>query len=158
MLRPYKDRFRKMLTDRDPGLRQVAAWALARTGDLDVVPGLIDALIDPDDDGGRRPRGRASSSSAARSTAWARPARRRPSSGRRPPRKWREWYERSARSTLEGQDDDGAGRDRRPTEAPSMSAAADRPPTATATEADAAADRSSPGPGRVAPTTGSPRS
>ena len=25
-------------TDRDPGLRQVAAWALARTGDLDVVP------------------------------------------------------------------------------------------------------------------------
>ncbi len=38
VLRPFKDRFRKMLTDRDPGVRQVAAWALARTGDLDVVP------------------------------------------------------------------------------------------------------------------------
>ena len=46
VLRPYKDRFRKLLTDRDPGLRQVAAWALARTGDLDVVPALIDALVD----------------------------------------------------------------------------------------------------------------
>ena len=43
VLRPYKDRFRKMLTDRDPGVRQVAAWALGRTGDLDVVPALIDA-------------------------------------------------------------------------------------------------------------------
>ena len=31
-LRPFKDRFRKMLSDRDPGMRQVAAWALARTG------------------------------------------------------------------------------------------------------------------------------
>ncbi len=31
-LRPYKDRFRKLLTDRDPGMRQVAAWALAHTG------------------------------------------------------------------------------------------------------------------------------
>ena len=47
MLRPFKDRFRKLLTDRDPGLRQVAAWALARTGDLDVVPALIDALSTP---------------------------------------------------------------------------------------------------------------
>ena len=32
VLRPFKDRFRKMLTDRDPGVRQVAAWALSRTG------------------------------------------------------------------------------------------------------------------------------
>ena len=50
MLRPYKDRFRKMLTDRDPGVRQVAVWGLARIGDLDVVPMLIDALIDADDE------------------------------------------------------------------------------------------------------------
>ena len=49
VLRPFKDRFRKMLTDRDPGVRQVAAWALARTGDLDVVPALIDALVDPEE-------------------------------------------------------------------------------------------------------------
>ena len=49
-LRPFKERFRKMLTDRDPGVRQVAVWGLARTGDLDVVPMLIDALIDADDE------------------------------------------------------------------------------------------------------------
>jgi hypothetical protein len=49
VLRPYKDRFRKMIADRDPGVRSVAAWALSRTGDLDVVPTLIDALVDPDE-------------------------------------------------------------------------------------------------------------
>lgn len=49
-LRPYKPRFRKMLADRDPGVRRVAAWALAHTGDMDVVPALIDALMDPDED------------------------------------------------------------------------------------------------------------
>jgi HEAT repeat protein len=49
VLRPFKDRFFKLLTDRDPGVRQVAAWALARTGDLDVVPALIDALVDPEE-------------------------------------------------------------------------------------------------------------
>ncbi len=49
-LRPYKVRFRKMLSDRDPGVRRVAAWALAHTGDLDVVPQLIDALVTPGED------------------------------------------------------------------------------------------------------------
>lgn len=49
-LRAYKPRFRKMLGDRDPGVRRVAAWALAHTGDMDVVPSLIDALTDPDED------------------------------------------------------------------------------------------------------------
>lgn len=49
-LRPYKDRFRKLLTDRDPGLRRTAAWALARTADLDTVPALIGAILDPNDD------------------------------------------------------------------------------------------------------------
>jgi hypothetical protein len=48
-LRPFKDRFRKLLTDRDPGMRQVAAWALARTADLDVVPDLIAAIQDPEE-------------------------------------------------------------------------------------------------------------
>lgn len=48
-LRSHKDRFRRMLDDRDPGVRQVAAWALGRTGDLDVVPSLIDALEDADE-------------------------------------------------------------------------------------------------------------
>ena len=46
---PYKDRFRKLLTDPDPGIRRVAAWALARTADLAMVPVLAEALRDPDD-------------------------------------------------------------------------------------------------------------
>jgi hypothetical protein len=50
VLRPYKVRFRKMLSDRDPGVRRVALWALAHTGDLDVVPTLIESLLDPDDE------------------------------------------------------------------------------------------------------------
>ncbi len=49
VLRPLKDRFRKMLRDQDPGLRRVAVWSLARTADLDVVPLLIEALNDPDE-------------------------------------------------------------------------------------------------------------
>ncbi len=43
-LRPFKVRFRKMLLDRDPGVRGVAAWALAHTGDMDVVPLLIETV------------------------------------------------------------------------------------------------------------------
>jgi hypothetical protein len=38
-----------MLADRDPGMRQVAVWALSRTGNLDVVPALIAALEDPEE-------------------------------------------------------------------------------------------------------------
>jgi hypothetical protein len=49
-LRTYKARFRKMLTDRDPGVRRVAVWALAHTADLDVAPLLIDALVDPEEE------------------------------------------------------------------------------------------------------------
>ena len=49
-LRPYKPRFRKMIADRDHGVRRVAAWALAHTSDMDIVPALIDALTDPDED------------------------------------------------------------------------------------------------------------
>ena len=50
VLRPFKPRFRRMLNDRDPGVRGVAAWALAHTGDMDVVPVLIDALRDADEE------------------------------------------------------------------------------------------------------------
>ncbi len=48
-LRPHKDRFRRMLRARDPGVREVAAWALGRCGDLDAAPSLITALEDGDD-------------------------------------------------------------------------------------------------------------
>jgi hypothetical protein len=48
-LRPYQDRFRKLLTDPDQGIRKVAAWSLARTGDLSMALPLIEALKDPDE-------------------------------------------------------------------------------------------------------------
>ena len=48
-LRPFEDRFRKLLRDPDQGVRRVAAWSLARTADLAMAPPLIDALNDPDD-------------------------------------------------------------------------------------------------------------
>jgi predicted enzyme related to lactoylglutathione lyase len=48
-LKPYQDRFRKLLTDQDQGIRRVAAWSLARTGDVSMAVPLIDALKDPDE-------------------------------------------------------------------------------------------------------------
>ena len=47
-LRPFEARFHKMLSDPDPGIRRVAAWGLARTGELSAAPDLIGALRDPD--------------------------------------------------------------------------------------------------------------
>jgi hypothetical protein len=50
-LRPFKDRFRKMLGDpNDSGVRRVACWGLGRIGDLDVVPMLSAALTRPGED------------------------------------------------------------------------------------------------------------
>ncbi|MDE2508646.1 MAG: hypothetical protein KGM43_15655, partial [Planctomycetota bacterium] len=49
-LKPYKDRFLKMSQNRDPNLRRVAVWCLARLGDLDVAPTLIAAIRDPAED------------------------------------------------------------------------------------------------------------
>lgn len=49
LLRPLKDRFEKLLRDPDSGVRRVAAWALARTAELNVAPLLIAALEDPDE-------------------------------------------------------------------------------------------------------------
>ncbi len=48
-LTPYKDRFRKLLTDSDPGVRRVAAWAIGRMAELSMVPVLLPALRDPDE-------------------------------------------------------------------------------------------------------------
>ncbi len=48
-LRPFQDRFKKLLTDPDQGVRRVAAWSLARTGDLATALPLIEALRDPDE-------------------------------------------------------------------------------------------------------------
>lgn len=48
-LKPYQDRFRKLLTDPDQGIRRVAAWSLARTGDITTALPLMEALRDPDE-------------------------------------------------------------------------------------------------------------
>jgi hypothetical protein len=48
-LKPFQDRFRKLLTDPDQGVRRVAAWSLARTGDISMALPLMDALRDPDE-------------------------------------------------------------------------------------------------------------
>ncbi|WZO99601.1 HEAT repeat domain-containing protein [Isosphaeraceae bacterium EP7] len=48
-LKPQRDRFLKLIGDRDPGVRRVAAWGLARMGEIDLAPSLISALNDPDD-------------------------------------------------------------------------------------------------------------
>ena len=48
-LLPLKDRLRKLMTDPDPGIRRIAAWCLARTGELDIVPALINVVRDDRD-------------------------------------------------------------------------------------------------------------
>jgi hypothetical protein len=48
-IQPYRGRFLKLLTDRDPGVRRVAVWALARMGDLAICPALIPLLRDTDE-------------------------------------------------------------------------------------------------------------
>jgi hypothetical protein len=104
-LKPFKDRFRKMMGERDPGLRRVAAWSLARTGDLDVVPALIDALADGDDavvttarEGlqllSRKIDGYGPSPGAALEQR------------KEAAQRWRAWYQAIRPLDLEGQDDD----------------------------------------------------
>lgn len=129
-LRPYKDRFRKLLRDRDPGVRRVACWALGRTGDLDVAPNLIRALRDPDDsvvaearvglqvlsrkiDGLGPPRG----ADAEQKLEAA--------------RRWRDWYEASRPPNLPPIDDPALNR---PVAAPTQ-ASASATGSATTTEA-----------------------
>ncbi|MFO0957237.1 MAG: prenyltransferase/squalene oxidase repeat-containing protein [Isosphaeraceae bacterium] len=49
VLLPLKDRFRRLIADKDAGNRAAAAWALGRMGDLSAAPLLIKALTDRDD-------------------------------------------------------------------------------------------------------------
>ncbi|GAC1338592.1 MAG: hypothetical protein NVSMB14_05360 [Isosphaeraceae bacterium] len=109
-LKPYKDRFRRMLSNPDPGLRRVAAWCIARTADIDAVPPLIAALND------------SAMAADAKDPAVMDEAKRglqflsRKIEGYGPPpnatldqrkesmRKWREWYEAVRPVDLAGQD------------------------------------------------------
>jgi len=106
-LRPHKDRLRKMLVHRDPGVRQVATWALGRTGDLDVAPNLIAAMEDPD----------ATVSASARQglqlisrridgPAAADPAN--PEARRAEAEAWRRWYDQARPLDASGADGDEA--------------------------------------------------
>ena len=105
VLRPHKDRFRKLLNDRDQGVRRVAAWALSRTTDLDVVPALINALVDSDDgvvsaarEGlqllGRKVEGLGPPSPST------------PQERAEAAKRWREWYLVIRPLDLEGQDEE----------------------------------------------------
>jgi HEAT repeat protein len=108
VLRPYKDRFRTMLTDRDPGLRQVSAWALARTGDLDVAPDLISVLVDGDP--GVVDAARQGLQLLSRKlTGLGPPPGSTPEQRAEAARRWREWYNRTRPLDLDGQDDDPTG-------------------------------------------------
>jgi len=105
-LRPYKARFRKMLSDRDHGVRQVGVWTLAHTGDLDVAPLLIDAMVVPNED-----------EDVVRAIRLGLQLLSRKIQGLGPPspsspedrlaaaKKWREWYQAIRPLDLEGQDE-----------------------------------------------------
>jgi hypothetical protein len=108
-LRPFKGRFRKMLSDRDHGVRQVAAWALAHTGDLDVAPLLIDALTVPDEDEDVISAIRTGLQLLSRKiTGLGPPSPSSPADRQAAAARWRAWYQAIRPLDLEGQDDDVA--------------------------------------------------
>lgn len=103
-LRPFKDRFRKLLRDRDPGVRRVACWALARIGDLDSAPELILALLDRDDAVGVEARvGLELLSRKVKGLGPPRGAT--PDEKLAAARRWRDWYESIRPPSLEPLDD-----------------------------------------------------
>jgi HEAT repeat protein len=106
-LRPFKLRFRKMLSDRDLGVRRVAAWALAHTGDLDVVPALIDAMIVGDEDDEVITSIRLGLQLLSRKVkGFGPPTPSTPDQRIEAARQWREWYQAIRPLDLEGQDED----------------------------------------------------
>jgi hypothetical protein len=104
VLRPYKDRFRKFLTDRDPGLRRVACWALGRLGDLDNAPHLIRRLLDPDEAVVAEARV-ALEMLSRKLVGFGPPRNATPEQKRAAARRWRDWYESVRPPELEPLDD-----------------------------------------------------
>jgi hypothetical protein len=126
-LRPYKLRFRKMLSDRDHGVRRVAAWALARTGDLDVVPRLIDAMVVPNEEEEVVAAIRMGLELLSRKIKGpGPPSPSTPDERIAAARQWREWYQAIRPLDLEGQDEDagvaGGANPPAPASAPARSA------------------------------------
>jgi hypothetical protein len=107
-LKPFKDRFRKLLSDRDPGVRSVACWALARTSDLDVAPLLIRALLDPDE--GVVGEARVGLELLSRKVESFGPPRNANAEQKlAAARQWRTWYEENRPPDLDALDDPGLG-------------------------------------------------
>lgn len=103
-LKPFKARFRKLRADRDPGIRRVACWALARCGDLDTAPDLIRSLLDPVDDVAIEAR--VGLQVLSRKLDSLGPARGATSAQRlEAARRWRDWYESVRPPDLEPFDD-----------------------------------------------------
>jgi hypothetical protein len=113
VLRPYKDRFRKLLANRDPGLRRAAAWALGRTGDLDAVPALIDGLTDPDEEVVAAAR-LGLQLISRKIDGLGPPSPSTPAQRAEAARKWRAWYETTRPLELQGQGDADARAASRP--------------------------------------------
>ena len=105
VLEPYKERFQKMLKDRDPGVRKIAAWALARTGDLDVAPSLIERLNDPEEAVVRIARDGLMLLSR-KVDGLGPPSPSTPEQRLEASKRWRAWYSGIRPLDLEGQDDD----------------------------------------------------
>jgi hypothetical protein len=91
-LRPHRDRFLKLLEDRDPGIRATAAWALGRMDQPELVPRLIDTLADPDP--AVVDEARISLELIARKLeGFGPPNEATPDQKKEAARRWREWYE-----------------------------------------------------------------
>jgi hypothetical protein len=94
VLRPYKDRLRKLLSDRDDGVRRVAAWGLGRTGDLEVVPLLIAKLRDPQEDDSVINEARLALQFLSRKVdGYGPPATSTPAQREEAAKKWQAWYD-----------------------------------------------------------------
>jgi hypothetical protein len=91
-LKPFQDRFRKLLTDPDQGIRRVAAWSLARTGDLSMALPLMETLKDPDDGVVTEAR-RGLELLSRKIEGFGPPASATPEQREAAILKWKEWYE-----------------------------------------------------------------
>jgi len=107
-LRPYKDRFQKLQTNPDPGLRKVAVWALGRTGELESVPLLINSLTDPDEEVVEAARIGLQLLSR-KIEGLGPPARSTPAQRAEAARRWKAWYDTIRPLELNGQSVDGTG-------------------------------------------------
>ena len=128
---PSLPRFRRMLSDRDPGVRRVAAWGLAHTGDLKVAPLLIDALVAPGQDEDVVGAARLGLQILSRKVdGLGPPSPSTPDQRAAAARAWHDWYIAIRPLDLDDQDDrpgPSAPAERRPAAVPASPAGSPRP-------------------------------